>query len=229
MALPLIVRGEIIGALDIQDIKPEAFTQEDIVVLQNMADQIALAIENIRLYEQSQESLQEVRQAYGDYSALSWREAQQKNRLSSYRYFGGTVSETEAREPVEKDPSQVSIPVEVRGVSLGAIEISKGEDDTEWTAEELAALQAIADQLGIALDSARLFNESQLRASTEHTISQLSSQVWENLDINAILSTTAENLRQTLSLPELSIRMAPPESEPSSNGHQETELTQEND
>ena len=50
-----------------------------------------------------------------------------------------------------------------------------------------------------------------------------------NLDINTILSTTAENLRQTLSLPELSIRMSPPEGEPASNGRQDEELTQEID
>ena len=93
MALPLISRNEIIGALDIQDTKPEAFTQDDITVLQTMADQIALAIENIRLYAQTQETLEEVQRLFGDYSQQAWHNVHQKNLLSSYRYFGGTVSE----------------------------------------------------------------------------------------------------------------------------------------
>ena len=225
MALPLIARGQIVGAIDIQDTQPEAFTRDDITVLQTMADQIALALENLRLYEQTQETLEEVRRVYGEYSQQAWRETQQKNLLSSYRYFGGAVTKLAKTDQPEVVKDIVSIPVEVRGITLGAIEISKGEDGANWSDEELRLLRSLADQIGIALDSARLFNESQLKATTEHTISQINSQLWETMDINTILRTTAQNLRQTLALPELTIRMSAPETDQefSSNGSQEAE------
>lgn len=50
MALPLITHGEIIGAMTIQSEKPAAFSRVDITALQTMADQVANAIENARLY-----------------------------------------------------------------------------------------------------------------------------------------------------------------------------------
>lgn len=50
MALPLTVRGEVIGALDVQSTALNAFTPEDIKTIQMMADQVAIAIENARLF-----------------------------------------------------------------------------------------------------------------------------------------------------------------------------------
>lgn len=57
LALPLISRGEVIGALGIQSAKEAAFTQEDIVSFQAMSDQLANAIRNARLYDQLQREL----------------------------------------------------------------------------------------------------------------------------------------------------------------------------
>jgi PAS domain S-box-containing protein len=54
MALPLISRDLVIGAMTIQSDQPAAFAQEDISVLQSMADQTANAIQNARLFEESQ-------------------------------------------------------------------------------------------------------------------------------------------------------------------------------
>ena len=59
MALPLQVRGEMIGVLDVQSVQEAAFTREDVAVLQTLADQLANAIENARLYEQTTQWLSE--------------------------------------------------------------------------------------------------------------------------------------------------------------------------
>ena len=57
VALPLISRGECIGALTFQSIAGAAFTVEDIAVLQSMTDLLANAINNARLYERLQREL----------------------------------------------------------------------------------------------------------------------------------------------------------------------------
>ena len=64
MALPLISRGRVIGALTVQGVeprafcpwakRPRAFSDEDISVLQTMADQVANAIENARLLQETE-------------------------------------------------------------------------------------------------------------------------------------------------------------------------------
>jgi GAF domain-containing protein len=62
LALPLRVAEGVIGALDLQSLYPNAFSPEDIEVLQALADQIALAIENARLLTSFQRQINENRQ-----------------------------------------------------------------------------------------------------------------------------------------------------------------------
>ncbi len=60
LALPLISRGEAIGAMTIQSSQSNSFTDEDITTLQTMVDQLANAIENARLFaehKQAEEAL----------------------------------------------------------------------------------------------------------------------------------------------------------------------------
>jgi len=61
-AIPLRIGNRVIGALDIQSTQPDAFTQDDIVVLQTLADQVAVAIDNARSYELSVQAVKEMRE-----------------------------------------------------------------------------------------------------------------------------------------------------------------------
>ena len=58
IALPLITRGEVIGALTIQSDAPGAFSQSDVEVLQTLANNLANALGNARLYEAAQRARQ---------------------------------------------------------------------------------------------------------------------------------------------------------------------------
>lgn len=60
LALPLISRGRVIGAMTIQSIRPAAFDQDDVTVLQTMADQLANAIENARLFQERERRITEL-------------------------------------------------------------------------------------------------------------------------------------------------------------------------
>ncbi|MBI5081100.1 MAG: GAF domain-containing protein, partial [Chloroflexi bacterium] len=60
MALPLIVGDDVLGALDAQSTKYNAFSESDIIVLQTMADQIAIALENANLINETQIRFNEI-------------------------------------------------------------------------------------------------------------------------------------------------------------------------
>lgn len=62
-ALPLRVGSRTIGALDIQSEQAGAFRDDDIAVLQTLADQVAIAIDNARSYELSMQAVKEMREA----------------------------------------------------------------------------------------------------------------------------------------------------------------------
>jgi GAF domain-containing protein len=72
LALPLISRGEAIGALTVQSAEPLAFTEEDISILQTMAGQVANAIENTRLFKQTEDALKELEAIHHSYIRQSW-------------------------------------------------------------------------------------------------------------------------------------------------------------
>ena len=93
MALPLKVQDQVIGVLDVQSRKPSAFSEDDLAILQVLADQIALAIQNTRLLEESRQALSELESLYGMQFRQGWK-ARLARRARAYRfdYRGVTVS-----------------------------------------------------------------------------------------------------------------------------------------
>ncbi len=70
MALPLKSRGRTIGAMTIQADRPAAFSSEDITAVQTMADQLANAIQNAQLFEETERALSETRDLYETSQAI---------------------------------------------------------------------------------------------------------------------------------------------------------------
>jgi PAS domain S-box-containing protein len=60
--IPLRVGNRVIGALNIQSEQIEAFSPDEIAVLQTLADQVAVAIDNARSFELSQQAVMEMRE-----------------------------------------------------------------------------------------------------------------------------------------------------------------------
>jgi PAS domain S-box-containing protein len=58
LAVPIKLKEETIGVLDVQAVEFNAFNQDDVSILQTLADQLAIAIENARLYQQTDGRLQ---------------------------------------------------------------------------------------------------------------------------------------------------------------------------
>ncbi len=83
LALPLISRNETIGALSVQSTSQAAFSQEDITILQTMADQLANAIQNARFFEQTQKALAETESLY--------RASAELNMAETYEDILGTL------------------------------------------------------------------------------------------------------------------------------------------
>lgn len=61
-AIPLRIGSRVIGAIDIQSKQPDVFTEDEVSVLQTLADQIAVAIDNARSFELSQQAVLEMRE-----------------------------------------------------------------------------------------------------------------------------------------------------------------------
>lgn len=84
MALPLMARGLVMGALDLRSNSTAAFTDEDLVILQTMADQIAVALQNARLIEELEDSAGAAQSQAGQFATLLqvYQEVQTTSELS---------------------------------------------------------------------------------------------------------------------------------------------------
>jgi GAF domain-containing protein/HAMP domain-containing protein len=200
LALPLVSGERILGALDVQSEQPGAFTNEDITVLQVLADFLAVALENARLFLESQSSLETIRHAYGELSERSW-----VDRLSNIGGIGfrsldqGVYSLADAPLFPESDAGQkLSIPIRVRETLIGYVDAYKPTMRGEWSKEELDTVDALVDQLGVALESARLFENTQLLAERERLVSAFNTRLQESLDVDAVLRTAVSEMRRIL-------------------------------
>lgn len=219
IALPLRAGDEILGALDVQSDEPQAFSAEDAQVLQTLADQVAVAISNARLFQQAEESVEAERRAYGEASRQGWidmlRSAHDRQSLG-FRYTRQGVVPVprdapqepggEPAEPPEQEPVKLMLPILHRGQTFGAIQAHK-RGGGQWTAAETALMQTLADQLSVALESARLFEESQRRAAREQMIGEVTARMRETLDVEAVIKTAADEIYKAMELDQVVIRL----------------------
>jgi GAF domain-containing protein/HAMP domain-containing protein len=222
MALPLRARGEIIGALDVQSTEPEAFSQEDVAMLQTLADQVAMAISNAWLFQQAQEGLEAMQQAYGEISREAWAQIDRARPDMGQRYDPQRILPTDSqwREEMklavqkgetvlgqDRPSATLATPIKVRGQVIGVLDAHKPVGAGEWTPEQVALLETLAEQLSLALESARLYQDTQLRASRERLISQVTARMRESLDVDTVLQTAIREIGEALGIAEVEVRM----------------------
>jgi len=76
------------------------------------------------------------------------------------------------------------------------------------SADQHELLETLTEQLGVALESARLYQDTQRRAAQERLVGEVTSHIRESLNIETVLKTTASEIRQALDLDMLTIRLA---------------------
>jgi len=253
MALPLKVnerdcgatldRGEtlVIGALDVQSTVGSAFDQEDIAILQILADQLAVAIQNIRLVEKLETALRETDTLYQHQVQQNWS-IQGGIKPTGYEYDRLRVKAGEFNLPREmmtldlqnghavimeanngsgetRHSSTLAAPLVLRGQVIGIIGLEKEDPGYTWTDDEMAIVEAAATQATLSLENARLLEKSQRDAANEQLIGDISSRMRETLDIDSVLQTATQEIYKALSLHEVTIKLAEPTGTGNGNGH----------
>jgi len=230
IALPLRVRDDIIGVLDVQSIEADAFSAEDVTVLQALADQVAVAMSNVRLFQQAEESIAVERRAYGNLTREVWRELLKARSDLAFVSDASGLSPFELWEPQMKEAvltgqvvgdaksNVLAIPIRLREQVIGVIDGRKS-DGTVWSEDEVGLLQALTDQLSVALEGAQLYEATQRRAVREQMIAQVASSVRRELYVEDVLRTAVDQVQQALGLGRIAIQMVPPEMVKAVGGH----------
>ncbi len=247
MALPLVSSGEIIGALDVQSEVRDAFSQEDIELFSTLADQVAIAIVNSRLYQDAVRNLEESQKLHRQYLRQEWAKLASETPVIGYQYssskvtplFTGSISDEEDNIPQADSNSTVileengirtavlKIPITIRGEVIGTIDL-KDDQGVNWEAEAVSTARAVADQISQALENARLFEQTQRRAERERKVLEITSRIRSTTDPETMLQIAATELQNALSARAniVSLRLTEPTSPEKSggNGHHNTDI-----
>jgi GAF domain-containing protein len=200
MALPLVSGPRVLGALTIQSGQPDAFDQDDITVLKAIADTLATALENADLFRELETRLQEIRSLQAQYLTQAWTEVPRQHGELSYTYKASQL-----KDQVE-NPAGVEFPLSLRGQPIGQLTVQAGQEGL--SEEDLAFIEAVTTEAAIALENARLLEENQRRAQQEHLLAEISARAQQYMDLDMVLKTAAQEVRQVLKVPKVRIRLS---------------------
>ena len=198
LALPLKWGDSIIGVLDIQSLHADEFTEDDIATLSILADQVGIALQNARLFEESQRALREANLESLEASRRAWRGVAETSQTKGYRYDGIKSEPLKENRQLDKDDENLLIPVQLRGQTIGRMRLSASDRSHAWTEDELVMVKATAERVALALESARLLDEAQKRATREAFLSEVASKLSTSFQVDSILRDTVQELGQTL-------------------------------
>jgi len=198
LAIPLIVRDEVIGAMTIQSDRLQAFDDDDIRLLQGIADTLANALSTTRLFHTTQEALNELRAIHAQFLSQAWSDLPE----SSIQILQSEEPTSSSRENTGR---LLRLPLQVRDTVVGEVVM---ERDAPWSEEERALAQALIYQAGLALENAGLLTESLRRAAQEQLLGQISAHVGATLDMDQMLRTIVRELQEALGLQEAEIRLS---------------------
>jgi GAF domain-containing protein/HAMP domain-containing protein len=224
MALPLKVHGQTIGVLDAQSTLAGAFTQNDIDILTILADQVGIAIDNARLFGETQFALQEVQALYSQYLNQEWTAFSQKASKIGYQRMHGEGRELTTRldtdsirevllsgEVLVQNPADgetegtIVMPVKLRGQVIGILNIKAPTRGRRWSEEEVNMIKIISERLALALENARLFEETTRTAEREKLVSEITTSIRSTNDPQVMIEMAVAELRRALGVSRVEI------------------------
>ncbi len=230
MAVPINVEGQVVGVLDVQEDRIAGFDESDANLLRSLANQVAVAIRNVRLFEQVETALAEARAAQERYLEQSWNKTRITARSSHYLYAQPGAAPLNASKlqvltevqqqalnrdhlavvrPNADDAKGISLlaPVMLSDRTIGALQLHTSANDQPWTEDDLAVIEAVVDQLAQSAENLRLFDETRERAVREQAIREITDKLRAAPNLDMLLETAARELSRRLNVPHTVLEM----------------------
>jgi len=219
MAVPINVEGQVVGVLDVQSENIAGLDEGDANLLRSLANQVAVAIRNARLFEQVEGALSEAHAAQERYLTASWQQVKAAPSGGKHLYLSPGVASVndellKQRQRLAFDQKQSELiatdegdrtegkalvaPVILHGMAVGSLQVGVSSDAPTDTEEDLIIIQTIAEQLAQSAENLRLFDETRERAGFERLVSDITHKLRQSSSLEALAKTAAEELGSAL-------------------------------
>ncbi|NWG16133.1 MAG: GAF domain-containing protein [Chloroflexi bacterium] len=239
-AFPLRIGDQVIGALDLQSKVATAFRDEDMPILQSLADHLAIAIDNARLFEETERRLQENRRLV-EQTNQAVEQVDRLNRQLTGRFWSDYLSQQTAPPALTMDfvtqrrvPESEWTPTLREAVRVDSL-VQRREKDQQviaiplrvrgqvigamefelesaeaLTPEEISLIQEVGDRLGLAVENVRLFEASQSAAQREALVNEIAARLQAGSTVEMTLNAAARSLKETMKASRVAIRLGAP-------------------
>jgi GAF domain-containing protein len=248
-AFPLRIGENIIGALDLQSKVRGTFNDDDIPMFQSLADHLAIAIDNARLFEETEKRLEEnqllveqTKRTASDIERLNqqltgrfWEEylsAQSDSMGLNVDFKSKAQRKDEEWTTTLEDAVSFNHPIQQSqdGMNVIAVPVRvRGQvigamefeldEAGNLSPEDLNLIEEVGEQLGLAAESNRLFETSQRVAQREALVNEISTRLQASNNVEMTLNEAARSLRSTLKANRVTIRLGTPPAKTNGNGH----------
>ncbi|MDX1523723.1 MAG: GAF domain-containing protein, partial [Anaerolineae bacterium] len=225
IAVPIILEGEVVGILDVQEDEIGGFDEGDESLLRSLANQVAVAIRNARLFEQIETALAEAKAVQKRYLEQAWAKTKIVPASRQYLYVRPDtsaadragkqqmLSKIQQQAHTQNQPAIINVnsddinegismvaPVALRDKVIGALQLHRSSTDRSWTDEDLDMIEVIAEQFAQTAENLRLFDETRRHARREQTIRQVAEKIRSAENLSQLVQITAEELGQRFSM-----------------------------
>ncbi len=235
ITLPLVAQQQVIGVLDVQSTALNTFDASTELVLQTIADQLANAINVIRLLESERANAQEIQTLHRHYLEESWSAYLQSHDSPEQDMFtidpngeqlttdwllsngnGDNGDVTHVVLPAENGDEQPAVsalvsPLTLRGATLGALALIDTPDRT-WTEDERAIIEAVSNQAALAIDNARLIEQTERWVAALQTSSEIGQAITATLDLSELLKHSVFQVQTRFGFKQVELYLTDPAS-----------------
>ena len=260
MMLPLIARDKVIGVISAQSAAPYAFDESHRRLFSGIASQVAIAVENARLFKETSRRLDELSLLHDvaltaavtlDFDEILSRTVESINSRLQLDTFGfllvdedegvvrlhptflgvpdetadfstplgegitGWVAQTGqpllapdvSQEPRYRDAvpgirSEICVPLKIGDKVIGVIDAESTQLNA-FSQDDVRLFSTLASQLGVVLDNARLFEETNRRLAKTRLLQEVMQAAASTLDFDEVLTRVINTLHKSLDIPYL--------------------------
>jgi hypothetical protein len=169
---------------------------------------VGLAIENARLFEDSNKALSDLQMLMRESTRESWKKLPQKQNLLGYRYSTTGASPLKERIDIgglgkgknnadHPETGNFVVPIVLRGQVIGNLVVQSPTGDA-WNSDQQDIIKAVAERVALSAENARLFEETTLRAERERLVTEITGKIRSQTDPQEMINTAISELQDAL-------------------------------